>query len=107
MIFIAYHCIMKALNLLKLRFSQPQSEINQEGDLEHHIADALPSYAKANGLSARESEVMALVLSGKDNRAIANELFLSEGTIKSHVHNIMKKTGTGSREELKKSFWAA
>ena len=107
MIFIAYHCIMKALNLLKLRFSQPQSEINQEGDLAHHIADALPSYAKANGLSARESEVMALVLSGKDNRAIANELFLSEGTIKSHVHNIMKKTGTGSREELKKSFWAA
>jgi DNA-binding NarL/FixJ family response regulator len=44
-------------------------------------------------LSARESEVLALVLAGKDNRTIATELFLSEGTIKSHVHNIMKKTG--------------
>jgi len=107
MIFIAYHCIMKALNLLKLRFSQPQSEISQEGDLAHHIADAMPSFAKANKLSTRESEVLALVLAGKDNRAIASELFLSEGTIKSHVHNIMKKTSTGSREELKKSFWAA
>lgn len=107
MIFIAYHCIRKALNLLKLRFSQPQSEISQEGDLAHHIADSMPSFAKANKLSARESEVLALVLAGKDNRAIASELFLSEGTIKSHVHNIMKKTGTGSREELKKSFWAA
>ena len=63
--------------------------------------------AKNNGLSARESEVLALVLAGKDNRTIATELFLSEGTIKSHVHNIMKKTGTSSRDELKKSFWAA
>lgn len=107
MMFIAYHCIRKALSLLKLRFSQPHAEVDQEGDLAHHIQDALPVYAKAHGLSARESEVLSLVLAGKDNRAIATDLFLSEGTIKSHVHNIMKKTGTSSREDLKKSFWAA
>ena len=34
------------------------------------------------------------------------ELFLSEGTIKTHVHNIMKKTGASSRDELKKDFWS-
>ena len=107
MIFIAYHCINKALTLLKLRFSQPQTALSQEGDLARHISDALPAYAKQHGLSARESEVLSLLLSGKDNRAIATELFLSEGTIKSHVHNIMKKTTTSSREELKRSFWAA
>ena len=107
MAYIAFYCIKKAVSLLKLRFSQPQAEVNQEGDLARHIADALPAYAKNNGLSARESEVLALVLAGKDNRSIATELFLSEGTIKSHVHNIMKKTGTSSRDELKRSFWSA
>ena len=107
MIFIAYHCINKALTLLKLRFMQPQGDGGAEGDLARHISDALPAFAKKSGLSARESEVLALVLEGKDNRTIASELYLSEGTIKSHVHNIMKKTGTSSRDELKKSFWAA
>ena len=106
MLFIAYHCIKRSLNLIKLRFMQPQAE-GGEGDLAKHIAEALPAYAKNNNLSTRESEVLALVLEGKDNRTIANELFLSEGTIKSHVHNIMKKTGTSSRDELKKSFWSA
>ena len=107
MIFIAYSCIKKTLTLLKLRFMQPQASGDEADDLTRHIDDALPTYAKNNGLSARESEVLALVLAGKDNRTIATELFLSEGTIKSHVHNIMKKTGTSSRDELKKSFWAA
>ena len=107
MLFIAYHCIRKALNLIKLRFMQPQAEGGGAGDLASHISEALPAYAKKNSLSARESEVLSLVLAGKDNRTIANELFLSEGTIKSHVHNIMKKTGTSTRDELKKSFWSA
>ena len=106
MLFIAFHCIKRSLDLIKLRFMNPQGE-SGEGDLAKHIAEALPAYAKNNNLSARESEVLALVLEGKDNRTIANELFLSEGTIKSHVHNIMKKTGTGARDELKKSFWSA
>ena len=106
MLFIAYLCIKRSLKLIKLRFMQPQAA-SGEGDLAQHIAETLPAYAKAHNLSPRETEVLALVLEGKDNRTIASELFLSEGTIKSHVHNIMKKTGTGSRDELKKSFWAA
>ena len=51
--------------------------------------------------------MLALVIEGKDNRTIAQDLFLSEGTIKTHVHNIMVKTETRSRDELKKSFWAS
>ena len=48
-----------------------------------------------------------MVIEGMDNRTIAQELFLSEGTIKTHVHNIMVKTDTKSRNELKQSFWAS
>ena len=106
MIYVAYHCIREALKLLKLRFMQPQAETDRDSDLTRHISDALPAYAKAHGLSMRESEVLALLVAGKDNRSIATELILSEGTIKTHVHNIMRKTQTKNREELRKSFWA-
>jgi DNA-binding CsgD family transcriptional regulator len=67
----------------------------------------VPAYAQTHGLSRREREVLALVIEGKDNRTIAQELFLSEGTIKTHVHNIMVKTNTRNRNELKQSFWAS
>ena len=49
------------------------------------------------GLSAREVEVLRLVASGKTNRAIANELGLSEKTIARHVHNVLTKLDVPSR----------
>ena len=51
--------------------------------------------------------LVCILIEGKDNRAIANELILSEGTIKTHVHNIMRKTDTRTRDDLKKDFWAS
>ena len=50
-------------------------------------------------------QVLKLVLLGKNNQEIANELFLAVGTVKAHVHNIMKKCGESSREELTLFFW--
>lgn len=106
MLVVAYHSIRGSLETLSLRFNEPPTA--QEGDdLARHIADALPAYAAAHGLSRREQEVLALVVEGLDNRTIAERLVLSEGTIKTHVHNIMRKTQTGSRDELKQSFWSA
>ena len=113
MLFVAYHVIRGSLQTLALRFNAPP-EAPQEGtvdnksrDLTRHIEDQLPAYASAHNLSKREREVLALVIEGKDNRAIAQELFLSEGTIKTHVHNIMVKTETKNRNELKQSFWSS
>jgi DNA-binding CsgD family transcriptional regulator len=49
------------------------------------------------GLSPREVEVLVLVASGKTNRAIANELVLSEKTVARHMSNIFTKLGISSR----------
>lgn len=49
------------------------------------------------GLSARESEVMDLIASGRSNGEIARELFLSEKTVKNHVNRIYAKLGVTSR----------
>jgi DNA-binding NarL/FixJ family response regulator len=51
----------------------------------------------ALGLSARELEVLLLVASGKTNKAIARELFVSEKTIDRHVSNIFAKLDVPSR----------
>jgi DNA-binding CsgD family transcriptional regulator len=49
------------------------------------------------GLSARESEVMDLIASGRSNGEIARELFLSEKTVKNHVNRIYAKLNVSSR----------
>jgi DNA-binding NarL/FixJ family response regulator len=52
-----------------------------------------------DGLSPREREVLAFLATGKTNRAIAAELFLSEKTIARHVSNIFAKLALSSRAE--------
>lgn len=51
-------------------------------------------------LTAREQEVLQLILSGKSNREIAGALFISESTVKTHARNIFSKYDVGSRAEL-------
>jgi len=51
-------------------------------------------------LSARESEIAALIAGGQTNKEVANELCLSPHTIHTHRKNIMKKLGVRSASEL-------
>lgn len=52
------------------------------------------------GLSARESEVLALVARGLDNHEIARALYLSVKTVQNHVSALLAKTGARTRAEL-------
>lgn len=51
-------------------------------------------------LTVREQEVLQHILSGESNREIAQALFISENTVKTHVRNIFSKYEVGSRAEL-------
>jgi ATP/maltotriose-dependent transcriptional regulator MalT len=53
--------------------------------------------ASSSGLSTRELEVLRLLVTGKTNRAIADELYISEKTVARHVSNIFNKLGLSSR----------
>ena len=53
-----------------------------------------------NPLTAREQEVLQLILLGKSNRDIAQALFISEHTVKTHARNIYSKCAVGSRAQL-------
>ena len=49
------------------------------------------------GLTQRESEVLALIVSGRSNRAIAGQLTLSQETVKTHVRGIYRKLDVSDR----------
>ncbi|MDZ5473282.1 response regulator transcription factor [Bacillus sp. 31A1R] len=55
-----------------------------------------PSY----GLTERELDVLRLMVTGKDNRQIANILYLAEGTVKNHISRIYSKLQVTDRVEL-------
>ena len=50
-------------------------------------------------LSHREKEILALIAEGLTNRQIADRVFLSESTIKTHVASVFSKLGVASRSE--------
>jgi two-component system NarL family response regulator len=53
----------------------------------------------APALTARELEVLRLVARGMTNREIADELYISENTVKNHVRNILEKLHLHTRME--------
>ncbi len=55
---------------------------------------------KTYGLTARELEVLHLLVTGASNREIADALFISVTTVKGHVHHIMRKLNLSSRTAL-------
>lgn len=55
---------------------------------------------KVTNLSDREREIVALVSRGYKNKEIANNLFISEPTVKSHLYNIFRKLEIKNRPQL-------
>lgn len=58
-----------------------------------------PTAALPEPLSERELEVLELIEAGKSNRRIAQELFVTEGTVKTHIRNIYRKLEAHSRTQ--------
>jgi DNA-binding CsgD family transcriptional regulator len=50
-------------------------------------------------LTTREAEVLRAIAAGRTNAQIASALFVTEGTVKSHVKHILRKLGAGNRTE--------
>lgn len=61
---------------------------------------AQPDADGAGVLTAREREVIALVVAGKTNAEIAKALSVSVSTAQTHVHNMLEKVGVKRRSEL-------
>jgi DNA-binding NarL/FixJ family response regulator len=61
------------------------------------IASEMALHASDDALSDREVDVLRSVAAGNSNKTVADELFLSEQTVKGHVRNILSKLGANDR----------
>jgi two-component system, NarL family, nitrate/nitrite response regulator NarL len=63
-------------------------------------SSAAPRDRERSPLSQREREIVALVAQGFKNKEMAEKMFISEQTVKNHLHNIFDKLGVSDRLEL-------
>ncbi len=63
------------------------------------VAAALEASSLPASLSAREMEVLALIVKGHGNKQIAYDLGIAEHTVKNHVKNILGKLGVADRTQ--------
>jgi DNA-binding NarL/FixJ family response regulator len=80
---------LRLQHLISLRLSE-LAELVRDGGLN---PDAL------SDLTSREGEVLLLLEEGLTNRDIAKRLYISEGTVKSHVHQVLRKLKVRDRKE--------
>lgn len=71
-----------------------------EGALRFSVHSPTPALRQDDLLTPRETAIVSLVCRGMRNREIAENLDLTEGTVKVHIHNIFRKLGVNSRSEL-------
>ena len=64
-------------------------------------------FSESYNLSAREREVLRFLLEEKTNQEIADELCISDGTVKYHIHNLLQKTGCPNRLKLISTYAAS
>lgn len=99
----AFFTLRAAADTLRLRFKEPPAV--DAPDIQAYVDELLPAFCERYNLTARERVIVEQVLQGKDNQNIASSLQLALGTVKAHVHNILKKTGVSTRQELTQLFW--
>jgi DNA-binding NarL/FixJ family response regulator len=61
------------------------------------VAAVLAEHAVDDALTSREIDVLRLIAAGNANKLVADQLSISEGTVKGHVKNILSKLGASDR----------
>ncbi|KXT85171.1 Transcriptional regulator, luxR family, associated with agmatine catabolism [Streptococcus sp. DD11] len=91
-----------SLSMLALRYFLKDSPLlsGSPHSLKDRDSSFMTSFFQNYRLTEREQEICQLLLAQKHNQEIAEELYLSVGTVKTHIHNIYIKTDVRKREEL-------
>ena len=63
------------------------------------VAAKLANRMSSPELTGREMEVLRLVVAGQSNKDIGTTLYISQGTVRAHVNNILSKMGASDRTQ--------
>jgi DNA-binding NarL/FixJ family response regulator len=85
------------------------AHLNRRPELESNTPSSGAGSGAAGGLlvddlTEREYEILRCVASGESNREIGEALYITEGTVKNHVSNILSKLGL--RDRTQAALWA-
>lgn len=67
-------------------------------------AEQIVEFGKYYGLTERETEILRLILEGKSNQEISQALYITIGTVKTHIHSIFSKLEVSRRGQLMSRF---
>lgn len=79
-------------------------QVREEERQRQISAEQISSFGKCYGLTERETEILQLLLDGKSNQEIGQLLYITTGTVKTHVHSIFSKLEVSRRGQLMSKF---
>ncbi len=86
-------------DVMEIDDDSEESASRSQGPYSREISTAYPEDVFVANLTPRECEVLRSLSSGKTNAQIASSLFVTEGTVKSHVKHILRKLGAANRTD--------
>src|SRR5512143_3735222 len=88
-------------------FARLFGRAGREAPLRLKDGDAFSLCLEKYGITSREGEIVRLLIEGRTNEEIAARLFISNHTVKNHVHNVYQKLSIGNRVQLIQRFRSA
>lgn len=103
LLFISHLFLFTETDLIKIGIGEvslvaPVSEESETGGAS--LVDPCSIIAERYSLSPRETDVLPLLLEGRTISRIQETLFISAGTVSTHIRHIYQKTGAANRQEL-------
>jgi DNA-binding CsgD family transcriptional regulator len=87
-----------SMNLLWLYFASKHLHLPKIRIIDN--SSALVRLKSIYGLSNRESQIVSSIIAGKSYKEIADQLFISYETVKTHINNIYRKCNIKNKMEL-------
>ena len=81
-------------------FGEKEAKARELVEVKGRLEDRIEAVCEQYGLTPRERELTELIYAGKSNKEIAESLFLSESTVKTHIYNIFRKLDVKNRVEV-------
>jgi DNA-binding CsgD family transcriptional regulator len=75
-------------------------EEEQASHDEESTVNPVVEFSRNYGLTERETDILRGLLAGKSQQEISEELIIALGTVKTHTHNIYRKTDTANRNQI-------
>jgi len=88
------------LDKIRERLASARTHDTAKDGTGRQSGDSRPNGFRADLFSDRELDVIKAISKGLSNREIADQLFMSEGTVKNHITSILSKTGLDHRTQI-------